>query len=222
MMAKFMTQPGERAMTEAIATIEQASSAEVVIVVRPHAHIWLVPATGLGIAGAAAALAYALFGEPEFTLWTIFWMPAIAGTALALLALLPPVYRLLLPDRIRDEHVVQAGRAAFLERTVHATQGRTGMLVYVSLLERRLLLVGDLEVERTLGDVVLDRWERELSDLIAKGAKPVGDALAAHAGEIGRALPHQADDKDELANAVITFAPRGLHRLRAAADRGKA
>ena len=213
-MAKFMDETAERAFHDAVAAIEKASSAEVVVAVRPHANLWMVPTIGLGMIAAAVALAYALFAEREFSLWAIFSLPALAGTAVALLVLLPPIYRVLLPARLRDDHVVQAARATFVERGVHSTRARTGVLVYVSLLERRLLLVGDLAFERALGDDLLDRWERELGLLIRKGGKAVADALAKHASEIGRALPHRADDTNELPDAVSTVAPRGLRKVR--------
>jgi putative membrane protein len=60
------------------------------------------------------------------------------------------VRRWLTPPRARRRRVVAAARAAFYEKGVRMTSERTGMLVYVSLLERAVEIVLDRGVEQAV------------------------------------------------------------------------
>src|SRR5438045_3928208 len=68
--------------------------------------------------------------------------PAAGGLGAVLAELLPA--RLI--ERGLRERVLAAARAAFVELGVHRTRARTGVLVYVSVRERRVELVCDVAV----------------------------------------------------------------------------
>ena len=61
---------------------------------------------------------------------------ALVGLVAMLVEVVPPIYRFLAPPPVRYEHVRDAARAAFVEKRVHATRGRTGLLVYIAVRER--------------------------------------------------------------------------------------
>ena len=63
------------------------------------------------------------------------------------LAFVRPILRWVLTKREVDEEVRQRAREAFLELNLHATQERTGVLVMISLLERRIEIVSDRGIE---------------------------------------------------------------------------
>ncbi len=202
----FLTEAGERAIEDAVATIEAASSAEIVVAIRPRARYALIQHAVVGIVTAFAILGFALFSPIEFTLWQIFVLPMFAGLFGAVLVeAIPPLYRWLSPSWLRYEHVREAAYAAFVERGIHGTRDRTGILVYIALRERMVEIVADLGVTKHHGIEVLAAWAGTLEARLPQGAEAFGKELANLAGDLGKTLPRRADDTDELANAIHVF-----------------
>lgn len=208
----FVSVAGDRAFHAAIEAIEGASSAEVVVAVRPHARRWLVPHAIVGVVAAAAVLAFTLWSDREFALWEILALPLVTGAAGAFLPEIPPIYRFLVPLPIRHEHVHDAARVVFLAKKMHATTRRTGVLVFIAVRERIVELVGDLVVIDKVGAATLDRWGRELATHLQYGAEPTGKALAELAPDFARVLPHHAGDANELPDELDE--PRRRFRIR--------
>jgi putative membrane protein len=79
-----------------------------------------------------------------------------AGAAAALLVIFaPPVARLLLRDIRAEIEVRQHAQALFLKHGLSSTRARTGLLVLVSLFERRVEIVADSGYD---GRVTPDEW----------------------------------------------------------------
>jgi len=203
-MSKFMTEAAEAELRGAIQAIEARSSAEVMIAVRPRLRRWLAPHIAVGAAALAAVLAFVLFSDAyEFELWSIAIGPLLAALAGGLLVeAVAPLERALVPARVRDAIVRDTARATFYELGVHNTKGRTGVLVFVAVRERRVLLVGDLAVVARLGDKGLTRQGEQLIAELDDGGAAVGRALARFAGDYAAALPRAEDDVNELGDLV--------------------
>ena len=197
-----VTDAGDRAFHAAIEAIEGASAVEVVVAIRPHARRWLVPHAVVAVVAVAAVLAFTLYSDREFALWEILALPLLAGAVGASLVELGPVYRFLAPKLVRHEHVHDSARVVFVARKVHATTGRTGMLVYIAVRERIVELVGDLAVVDKVGAATLDAWSRKLEAELPRGAEATAKALAALAPDCATALPHRADDVNELPDTL--------------------
>lgn len=201
-----MTDEGEQAIEDAITAIEAVSAAEVVVAIRPRARFALAQHAAVGFVTGIGMLAFTLYSNLEFTLWQILVLPIFAGIAGAMLVeATPPLYRWLAPFWLRNEHVREAAYAAFVERGIHATRDRTGILVYVALRERMVEIVGDIGVLKHHGIEVLAAWAGTLEARIADGAAVFGKELAALAPELAKTLPRRADDTDELSNNIHVF-----------------
>lgn len=203
-MAKFMTDVAEGELGRAIQAIEQVSSTEVVIAVRPRLRRWLIPHVAVGAVVMLAVLGFVLFSEDyEFALWSIAIMPLLAAIAGGMIVeAIAPLERALTPARVRDDIVRDAARATFYELGVHHTKGRTGVLVFVALREQRVQLVGDLAIVARLGAKGLARHADALSVQIPAGGEALARTLAELAGAYGAALPRAADDVNELGDLV--------------------
>jgi putative membrane protein len=208
--AKFLDAAARAAFTRAIESIEGASSAEVVVAVRrrsaPYLHVNLVIGTVVAIAGLAATL----FSAHEFALTSILIDPFVVGIAAgALVELLPGVKRLLSPRAMRRREVLRAARATFVERGVHRTRDRTGVLVYISWLEREVVLVPDSGIERVLaGDTGADAV-RTLTAALSDGGAAVARELGRLAPALAAGLPRRDDDVNELPDDVDSDLERG-------------
>ena len=212
---KFVGDGGDKALHDAIETIEKASAAEIVISIRAHARRFLVPHAIVGVIAAAAVLAFTLYSDREFALWEILALPLVTGVVGVLaVEVIAPLYRFLTPSQIRHEHVHDTARVVFVGRKVHATTKRTGILVFIALRERIVELVGDVAVVDNVGATTLDAWSRKLEAEIGNGATAMAKALAALADDLARALPHHAGDTNELPDTIDL--PRDRRRFRGA------
>ncbi|HEX4418165.1 MAG TPA: hypothetical protein VH165_09725 [Kofleriaceae bacterium] len=203
MAASFLDAEARKGFEHAVQTIENASAAEVVIAIRRRSAHYLHAHIVVGVVAAFAGLAVTLFSEDEFSLVAILIDPFVIGLlAGGLVELWPWMQRTLTPVAWRSRQVLRGARATFVERGVHNTTGRTGILVYVSWLEREVRLVFDSGLERTLPAEARDRASRELTAALPAGGAAVARALEELAAPLGVAVPHRDDDVNELPDAI--------------------
>ena len=216
MSARFLDDEARAAFARAIESIEAVSAAEVVVAVRRRSDSYRHANATVGILVAFAGLAAMLFARQTFSLTAILIDPFVVGLAAgALVELLPGVKRVLTPYASRRAHVHRAARATFVERGVHATRGRTGLLVYISWLEQEVALVPDLGLARELPPEALARMESTLVGEMRHGGARVAAALERFADELRVAAPVAEDDVDELSNAIdsdLARSPRLFRR----------
>ncbi len=205
-MAKpFLTDAAKQALTGAVQDVESRCSAELVVAVRARSGGYLHADLIVGILVALAGLICLLFSPWPFDLVWFVVDPLLAGALGGFLASrLPAVRRALTFQRVRRRQVETAARATFVEKGVHATTGRTGVLVYISLLEREAAVIHDLGVE-TLATT--DGWRlavEEIEEAVRRGEDGVAVAALVRAlGDIlAPSLVRSAHDVDELANEV--------------------
>ncbi|HEY0195666.1 MAG TPA: hypothetical protein VGC42_31345 [Kofleriaceae bacterium] len=202
-MAAFLDDAARDGFARAVQTIETASGAEVVIAIRRRSAGYLHAHVIVGTVIAFAALAAMLFVEDEFSLGSILIDPFVAGgLAGALIILAPGVQRVLTPAARRRREVTRAARATFVERGVANTRERTGVLVYVSWLERQIELVFDSGLERKLAPEVRSQAAAALTAAFGAGGAAVARELEKLAEPLAAAAPHRADDINELPDAI--------------------
>ena len=205
MARPFLTDATKQALSGAVRTVEEASSAELVISVRPSSGYYLHADLLAGLAAAFAVLAYLLWSPQAFGLAWFVVDPLIAGVLAALIsARTPGLRRLLTPAAVRRRQVETAARSAFVEKRIHRTSGRTGILLYVSLLERDAAVVVDLGVETV---TTAESWKEAVAGIeqaVRRGedGAAVAHRLEALAAVLAPVLVHREDDVDELANEV--------------------
>jgi putative membrane protein len=205
-MAKpFLTGESKAAFSAAVRAVEEASSAELVIAVRQRSGSYLHVSLAVGILAGLATLAVLLYSSWSFELIWFLVDPVVAG-ALAGFAFSrsPILSRLFTRRAMRRARVETAARSAFVERRVHSTSGRTGILLYLSLLEREAALVTDLAMEAL---VATDGWRAavgEIETAMRRGASGVEVAatVSGLAAVLGSVLKRSENDVDELPNEV--------------------
>ena len=134
-----------------IVRLESATGVQIVPAIVGRADSYAeVPwkAFALGASMAALVLVVSDLLHPQWVTASTAAMHALvtlgAGAVCALLAsFVPPVARLLLHQRRVEVEVRQYAESLFLRRGLFATRGRTGLLVLVSLFERRIEIIAD-------------------------------------------------------------------------------
>ena len=203
MATKFLDDEARAAFKRAVEAVEDASAVEVVVAVRRRSAAYRHANVVVGAAVAFAGLAATLFSSHAFELISILVDPFVVGLlAGATVELLPAVKRILTPRATRHATVTRAARATFVERGVHNTTGRSGLLVYLSWLEQEAVLVADSGLARELADGDLARAEAELTAAMRAGGAAVARKLEALAGAMTAAMPHRDDDVNELPDAI--------------------
>lgn len=203
--SSFLQPEAQRAAREAVRSIEARSSAEVKVVVRQRSGDYRAADLLAGAGLSFAVLCVLLFHPRPFAVAT---MPLDVLVCFALGALLSSrgtrMRRALTPSWRRREQVRVAARSLFVELDVSRTRARTGVLVYVSLLERAVEVVADRGVDvKSLGA----EWDARVADLEAAltprpDAARFRDALAALGPVLARVAPPRDDDDNELPDEV--------------------
>jgi putative membrane protein len=199
MPAGFADDDARVAFRDAIRAVEAGSAAEVVVSVRRQSAPWIHPHLIAGIAGAIGADAYMLLAPQPFSTRALLVEPILVGVAVGLASLLVlPLKRWLTPRRLRRRAVATAARAAFRERGIHRTRGATGILVYLSIVERMAEVVADDGVAAAVDPEAWDPHVAAIDAAVPRGPAAVAAAVAGLATLLAAALPRAADDVNEL------------------------
>jgi putative membrane protein len=200
------TEQGDKSFRDAIAAIEDNSAVECVVAVRAYARRWMAAHVVVGLVAAYAVLIYAvMFALPR---WAVLAFPLAAGILSTLIVeLVPPLYRFLVPAWLREQHVAEAARYLFVEKNIHSTSDRTGLLVFIAVRARTVEVIGDLGIVAKLGQTRLDHMAQALREALPAGPAAVGRTLANLAPEFAEYFPRRADDKNELPDEVVAVRP---------------
>jgi len=205
MARPFLTDESKAALSAAVQAIESCSSAELVVAVRPRSGSYLHADLIFGILAGLASLAVLLYSRWEFALVWFLVDPVLVGALAGLAASRSDILRRAFTrPATRRQRVDTAARSTFVERRVHGTTGRTGILLYVSVLEREATLVVDAGVEAL---AATDAWRKaagEIAEAVRQGADGTAVATRLHdlATLLGPALERSTEDVDELPNEV--------------------
>jgi putative membrane protein len=197
----FTDKAAKAAVAQAIQEIERATSAEVVVAVRPSSGHYRHTDYLVGFALSFAALLVFLFDSHEFS---IDWMPLDTVIAFALGTFLsasfPLLRRALTSRRLMRENVRTSARATFFDLGIGKTSGRTGILVYVSMFEKGVEVVADMGIDRAVLGPAFTSAIAALDTALARGTSlpRFTEALRALGPLLGKTMPRLAQDINEL------------------------
>ena len=203
MGARFLDDDARTAFKSAVETIEGGSGVEVVVALRRRSAAYLHANFVIGAGVAFAGLAAMLFAKTSFSILAILFDPFIVGLAAAgIVHWLPGVKRVLTLPATRAMHVAAAARATFVERGVHVTMDRSGMLVYISWLEQRVAIVVDVGLARAWPADEVSAAEAALTTAVAEGGASVARSLERFAPRLAALIPRRDGDINELPDAI--------------------
>ncbi len=196
----FFSESTRRRVREAIERAEAVTSAEVVVALRRSSVGTRGPTVAFGAACAFATLV-ALVVLPRPFAASAFVIDVALAFAFAALGarLFPAVLRAFVPEQEALEEVHRAAAAEFLRRKVHGCRGRNGVLVFVSMLERRVEVLADLGIEAGPREELRRRAQEALD---AADVEAFALTIEAAGGALAGAHPREDDDVDELGDDV--------------------
>lgn len=175
----------------AVAKAEAGLTAEIVPCVfeqsSPYPEtMWGGAAVGMGAAVAALLLvdAYHPFWAPLSRL--ILWVPAAGLAGAALGRWFGPAKRALIGPALMEAAVARRAKEIFFDRGISSTTGRDGVLIYASLLERRVVVLAD---EAVRAKIPPSAWEEAVAAMTAPAHQGrVADGLCAAVDRTAAAL----------------------------------
>jgi putative membrane protein len=188
----------------AIVAIEAVTAVEVVVAVRRRAARHVATSLMFGAACGLASFVVMWFSPQIYDVWT---MPIdVAVTALlgaGLCAAVAPWRRVLTPKPLLAKSAEQAAREAFAELGIDKTRGRTGLLVYVALFERAVVLVPDTGIPETgIRDALAGIRAALAASVERRDLEGFLAALARLGPACSVVLPRQVGDENELCDHV--------------------
>ncbi|BBC73883.1 conserved hypothetical protein [Altererythrobacter sp. B11] len=223
-MAGYLTAEDHRRVSDAVALAESHSAGEIVTIIADqsdgYTDIALAWATGVAFAAMAVFSAVPHFYldllERIFGLWSHDWSPreiltialgigVLKFIAMVLLQLWKPLKFALIPGRIKTDRAENRAIDLFKVGAERRTQGRTGILIYLSMQEHRAEIVAD---EAITGKVAPEVWGDAMAALLTELKQGrIADGMIAAVGKVGGVLaehfPRAEDDRNELPDRLI-------------------
>jgi putative membrane protein len=202
---RLLTDEDKKVISEVIRKAEAGTSGEIVFAVADASaryHHELLQAAIVGMCAAAAAY---LAVPVDHTIGIMLWTQIVSFAIFY--AVLPhlPLRRRFIPSRELDARVHEAAFLEFYSSGLFRTRESNGVLIYLSLFERRVVVIGDQGIHEKMGN---PHWD-EVRDLIIDGIRQARarEGICAAIESCGRALaqhfPHRADDVNELPDDII-------------------
>jgi putative membrane protein len=202
-----ISQSDRTRVTSAIAEAERNTSGEVVVIAArqsdDYVHVPLHLAAGVALAVPFILpwLSY-LFPWSTLPLGWVFIIQLVAFILVALLFSLDPLCYWITPRALMRKYAARNAAFQFLAINAHGTAGRTGILLFVSLLERHVEVVGDTEIAARVSQgewqAIIDEMlpylrEERVADALVIGIERCGALLAQHFPP-GSANPNEIPD----------------------------
>ncbi len=204
--SNFFSQEEQQKIEAAVKAAEATTSGEIVPMLVDESYDY--PRAEL-IGGGIMALAFGLFVSWSVGHDSIWWfLPVFIAVYFIfsqLIRNLPDLKRRLINPAEFDAEVREKALVSFIEHGLHETRDKTGILILISLFERRVQVLADSGIN---AKVPKNTWD-EIVAIVTGGLKS-GDACTAVCQAVERCgallqehFPIKPDDTDELPNLII-------------------
>ena len=223
----FLSDDERQQIFKAIADAEKETTAEIVCAVSTESGRYDRSESIAGLFGALAFLGIAhvlhaalvgptpTWNGPAVSVLAIGWQAAagvvgfIAGALVA--SYVHPVRRLLVSSKEMAEETLRAANVVFATSSLRLTVGRTGVLVFVSVFERRLVILADEASLEGIGGETLDTLCAEAIEQLKSGKRleAFTETITKLTRSLADKLPADRDlDSNELADHMLIIHPR--------------
>lgn len=202
MSRKIFDRTASDNLARAVRDIEKNTDAEIVIVVRGRSGSYRHADYLWGMLAAFIGLLFLLFSPFDFhTYWVPFDVVALFVAGAFASSRSDLLRRLFTSRTFRSQAVRTGGAAMFYEAGIANTQAENGLLVYLSLFERRLEVFADRGVLKAVPPL---KWNNAVFQLKEAGQKPEPAALLKALRDLGALLaehmPATGENPNELAD----------------------
>jgi putative membrane protein len=205
MVTSILSEADAREVEAAIGRVEAQTAAEVVVAVVPQSQEYWRGRVLLALAWSLASGLAFLWLEPWREPALVLLIQVAVGAIAFAVAGLGPWRGWLLWGAEAERAVRARSLQLFAERGLYGTRGRTALLIFVSELERRVVLLGDRSLNDELGQRGWDEQVELLLHHIRQGRARQGllEVLEQLTPRLASIAPRAEDDQNELPDTVL-------------------
>lgn len=221
---RFFSESEKSLIEQATADAEKRTAAEMVCAVATESGRYDRAESILGLVVALVVLAlvnsFAVGSPTDGGMWAVGHGASLGGQSLAVVlgfilgsvaaSYCHPIRRLLVSEKEMEEETERAASHVFAVQRVSSTRARGGLLIYLSLFERRVVVLTDDGVMKACGQTLVSRVRDLALKRLAEGQRTDTfiDAIQSAAEPLAQAMPIEKDDANELPNRLLIFHPR--------------
>lgn len=200
-LSKYLNSEQEARIREAVKRAEAGTSGEIVPLLVAESDDYREAAVQAAVVMAALLSLIAALVINDTSVWFFIPLAFILYFPLVALARRLPALKLAFTPAARVRTVVQQRAVrAFYEKGLHRTREENGIIIFISLLEHKVWILGDRGINAVIEP---ERWtalafglaagirEGRMTETLATTIDAVGDILKTH-------FPYRTDDTNEL------------------------
>ncbi len=202
---EFIKDEDKARIARAIQEAESRTAGEIVTIIAREADDYpFLPLLWAAGAGLLTPLPLVLLDLP-LTALQIYEIQIVVFLGLGLLTRWQPIKMRLIPRALKRQRAGRLARAQFVEQGLHHTEGRSGIMIFVSVAERYVEIMADQGINDR---VPPGSWDGIVRDFVAKvRAKQTAEAFVIAVERCGALLaehfPAEPRNPDELPNHLV-------------------
>jgi len=205
----FVTPDEAHKISETVAKMEMKTAGEIVpIIVQRSSMIGHIPYL-LTLIFLVVLLVFEVphleFFSELNTAWLLFLISGLCFFLSIPLARLTWVQRLLIPQSDQTFEVEERALLEFYQARIHSTRGKTGILIFLSLMERKAVVLADEAISKKLPR---ETWAQICLDLVegikmGRTVEGMNHAIQRSGELLAQHFPHGPENDNELSNHLI-------------------
>lgn len=203
----FISPAEIQSVESAVTVAEKSTSGEIVpMIVRRSTQIGHVPFTLLLFGYLLVSAVYICFGATHSWQYIVYAVVALVFWPLSLwLSNFKIIQRLFTTVQDREIEVLERAEIEFYRHRMEHTQARTGVLIFVSLMEQRCVVLADQGISKLLPR---ETWQHIVDEMVlAIRGHQAGSGLVKAVEQCGRLLaqhfPSRSHNPNELVNKLV-------------------
>lgn len=198
---KIFTEKFKTELYQTVKDIESGSPVEIVAMIKPNSGNYRDISLLSGAAVSFLAYTYFMFAPAIFDVYRIYFMTVIAFfIGFAVVEFTAPLKRMLSGKKRTEKNVEIYSRAVFQKGGIRHTQKKVGVLIYVSLFEKKIKVIADRGVKNAIPP---EEWNKIKTDFqasfkAASFSTAFFEELKKCQSVFSKYMPSQEDDINEL------------------------
>ncbi len=195
-------------IASAVLSAERKTSGELVTMIVPSSHDYFWVHWFFAMVGGVCASVLLWWFERStawiFSMAEIFmWQTLLASTGFVL-AYVKPLKRFAIPKGWLAHQVHKQSLAQFMASNIHQTQNHTGVLIFLSLFERRVEILTDSGIHKKIPS---GYWKEQVDHLVHgihedRAVETLCDVINVTGNKLSDLFPARKDEINELSNEV--------------------
>ena len=209
---RFLSEKDKEQVRAAVGRVEQQTAGEIVPMVTsesadyPLANVTGATVFALPIALLLTPVVGGMLWVGDQNMWVLVFIFAVLY-ALSYFAIdqVPAIKRLFISREEMEEKVESAAMSAFYQQGLYRTRDATGVLIYISVFEKKVWVIADQGINQKVGT---DQWNGIVSHIVegikqSRQTAAICEAIEMVGNLLKDSFPVRPDDQDELSNLIL-------------------